>query len=376
MLHDFIVANTPQIVERARRRASERLPPRAPESGSDVLPLFLGQLVEALSPSLGGLHLVGGHAKGAIIESAALHGRALSRQGFDVSQVVHGFGDICQVLTDLASEAQTPVTARELRVFAQCMESAIAGAVTAHTRQREADRASENSERIGVLAHELDNLLNLATLSFQVLKKSMVGRGVKARAVHARSLSALRTLVERSLDESRLGVGHTPRVERIVIGEFIEELSIGAAMQAEGRGLELSVQSLDRAVTVEADRHLLASALWNLLQNAFKFTRANSKVSLSAHATQDRVLIDVGDQCGGLPPGKVAELNRVSAPDANERSRVGLGLSIARSAIRANLGELHVRDVPGKGCVFSIDLPRRYRPPTPLFQLPQVTANG
>ena len=39
-------------------------------------------------------------------------------------------------------------------------------------------------------------------------------------------------------------------------------------------------------------------------------------------------------------------------------SGLGLGLAIALSAARANSGNLHVRDVPGKGCVFTIDLPR------------------
>jgi signal transduction histidine kinase len=110
---------------------------------------------------------------------------------------------------------------------------------------------------------------------------------------------------------------------------------------------------------IDGDRQLLASAVSNLLQNAFKFSRARGHVSLVTRATADRVLIDVSDECGGLPPGKAEDLFRPFIQQSTDRSGLGLGLSIARSAARANGGDIHVRDIPGTGCVFTIDLPRR-----------------
>jgi signal transduction histidine kinase len=109
---------------------------------------------------------------------------------------------------------------------------------------------------------------------------------------------------------------------------------------------------------VDADRQMLGSALSNLLQNAFKFTRRSGRVALTVRAPPDRILIEVEDQCGGLPPGKLDALFKPFEQASHDRSGLGLGLSISRRAVEANGGRLSVRDVPGTGCVFTIDLPR------------------
>jgi signal transduction histidine kinase len=66
----------------------------------------------------------------------------------------------------------------------------------------------------------------------------------------------------------------------------------------------------------------------------------------------------VADKCGGLPPGKVEEMFRPFTQQGSDKTGVGLGLSISRRSVEANGGVLSVRDMPGDGCVFTIDLPR------------------
>jgi signal transduction histidine kinase len=105
---------------------------------------------------------------------------------------------------------------------------------------------------------------------------------------------------------------------------------------------------------------VVAAAITNLLQNAFKFTRQGSRISLTARATKERVLFEIEDECGGLPAGKTEELFRPFEQRSADRSGVGLGLSICLRAAKANSGEIHVRDLPGKGCIFTLDLPRSY----------------
>jgi hypothetical protein len=109
--------------------------------------------------------------------------------------------------------------------------------------------------------------------------------------------------------------------------------------------------------------------LSNLLQNAFKFTRPGGHVSLITHATPERVLIDVCDECGGLPPGAAEELFRPFSQASKDRSGLGLGLTIALRAARACAGDIRVRDIPGTGCVFTIDLPRQHSPSSPVRHL-------
>jgi signal transduction histidine kinase len=149
--------------------------------------------------------------------------------------------------------------------------------------------------------------------------------------------------------------------ERIDVHSFVEELQVAAAMNAKAMGIALTISPVADEVTVYADRQLLGSAVSNLLQNAFKFSRANGRVTLSARADGDRVLIEVEDACGGLPAGKAEAMFQPFTQMSEDRSGVGLGLWISRRAVEANGGVLRVRNMSGEGCVFTIDLPR---PPT------------
>src|SRR5689334_25311015 len=97
--------------------------------------------------------------------------------------------------------------------FNECLDDAIASAVTAYGHQRERELTYEGTERVGVLAHELRNLLNTAVLSFDAIKRGTVGLGGSTSAVHARSLAGLRGLAERALAAVRLEAGQT-RLER------------------------------------------------------------------------------------------------------------------------------------------------------------------
>ena len=66
------------------------------------------------------------------------------------------------------------------------------------------------------------------------------------------------------------------------------------------------------------------------------------------------------DHCGGLRPGLAEEMFRPFTQDGEDRSGLGLGLTISRRSVEANNGRLSVRNVPGTGCVFTIDLPRQF----------------
>jgi signal transduction histidine kinase len=366
MLQEFIAANREKIIDRSRSRVSERTGPKSPDTRMEHgVPILLTQIVDALTEA-STLRLVGAPPPTtAINDTAALHGRELFREGLTVAQVVNGYGDVCQVVTDLASEAAVVISTHEFHVFNKCLDEAVAGAVTAYGQQRERDLAYEGTERLGVLVHEMRNLLNTMTLSFAIIRDGKVGLGGSTGAMLARSMSGLCALVDRSVAEVRLEAG-TPKLETISMVEFMEEMQVSGAVHAEGYGLQLTVHPVDRDLMIEGDWQLLSSAVSNLLQNAFKFSRAHGHVSLTTRSNADRILIDVRDECGGLPPGKAENLFLPFTQGSVNRSGLGLGLSIALSAARANAGDIHVRDIPGTGCVFTIDLPRRPSAPAAI----------
>jgi signal transduction histidine kinase len=111
-------------------------------------------------------------------------------------------------------------------------------------------------------------------------------------------------------------------------------------------------------VAIEADRQILIAVIGNLLQNAFKFTRPGTTVTLRVGADADRVLIEVQDECGGLPGGDENDLFQPFEQRSIDRTGLGLGLAFSRWAVEANHGRIYARDLPDEGCVFTVDLPR------------------
>jgi signal transduction histidine kinase len=80
-------------------------------------------------------------------------------------------------------------------------------------------------------------------------------------------------------------------------------------------------------------------------------------VRLRAHAREGRLIVEVEDQCGGIPEAKGDLFEPFGERRGKDRTGLGLGLSIARKALRAHDGDIVVRNMPGKGCVFQVELP-------------------
>jgi signal transduction histidine kinase len=363
MLHEFLTANRDELIRRCRAKVAKRPAPTATaielEHG---IPLFLDQLIATLREQLPAPATTAAILLGEIRATATRHGYEFFAKGFSVDQVVHDYGDLCQSVTELAAEYNAPISVTEFRAFNRCLDDAIAEAVTAFGRARDrtisARGAQETNERLGSLAHELRNLLNSAILAFDAIKSGNVAVTGATGAVLDRSLLGLRDVIDRSLAEVRLGAGLDVHRELIDVREFVQELQVAAGMEATARKVMFNVAAIDEGITVDADRQMLGSAVSNLLQNAFKFSRRHGTISLSARAESDRVLIDVADECGGLPDGKADELFRPFEQKSSNRTGLGLGLSISRRAVQANNGTLTVRNVAGRGCIFTIDLPR------------------
>jgi signal transduction histidine kinase len=354
MLHDLVRAQHDEIVARSRAKVAERRAPRATEQELEHgVPLFLRQLVEYL------LH-AGVGATTDIDSSATMHGAELLGMGFTIAQVVHGYGDVCQAVTELAHEQHVAISAEEYRLLNLALDDAIAGAVTEYTRLREEALSSKSTEHMGFLAHELRNFLNNATLAFDLMRDGQVAANGSTGAILKKSLAGMRGLVDRSLADVRLQAHLCERLP-LRVAELIEELEVTATVDAKSRGLTLSVLPVDHALEVSADRSLLASAISNLVQNAIKFTHAHSTVTLRTTASGERVMIEVEDECGGLPRGKIEELFRPFEQRSEDRTGVGLGLTISKRAVEANGGTLSVRDLPALGCIFTVSLPRLQR---------------
>jgi signal transduction histidine kinase len=355
-LQDFISTHREEIIERARAKVASRNAPLA--TSHELLngvPLFLTQLGSILEQEAA-RSLPDGLEMG---KSATQHGGDLLQQGFSIAQVVHDYGDVCQAVTELAVELRVPIATEDFQTLNRCLDNAIASAVTEYSRERGQNASEAEARRQGFFAHELRNRLSAAMLAFQVVKTGRVGVSGSTIEVLERSLQGLRDLINRSVSEVRLSAGAHLR-EKLHLAQFIEEVEIDASLEASNRGIQFRVEPVDADLLVNVDRHLFTSAIANLLQNAFKFTRPSSRVCLRTRATEDHVLIEVEDQCGGLPPGAAEAIFQPFEQWGADREGLGLGLAISRQAIEANGGTISLRDMPGEGCVFVVEVPRTF----------------
>jgi signal transduction histidine kinase len=356
MLADFIIANRDDLIERTREKVSKRAAPKATEHElARGVPLFLDQLVRMLNDPQPGMTQV-------MDRSAASHGAVLLERGYSVAQVIHDYGDICQAVTELAEELDAPITPNEFHTFNRCLDNAIAEAVTEYTRIREQWTADGETARAGAVAEHLRHRIAAAQLAFMAIQSGHAPLGGSVAAVVTRSLQGMTSLISRALVDVRLDTGSVVQ-QRVRLHQIIEEAEVQGLMEANVRGISLNVPDVDPEIEVDADRQSLVGSVANILQNAFKFTLAGGTVSLRTSSSDAGVLIEVEDGCGGLPPGRAEELSAALMQHGTNRSGLGLGLFISRKGIEANGGEIHVRDVPGSGCVFTINLP-------PLAKLP------
>ena len=214
MLHEFLTANRTLLITRCRAKVASRfVPSETPAALEHGVPLFLQQLVEALrlhkNPSdLGSTPVVA-----AISLAAGRHGADLLRQGYTVEQVVREYGDVCQSVTELASEEGTDISAFEFGILNRCLDDAIAEAVTSFGRARQVlgnDQADTLQRRLTVFSDEHQRLVGIALHAYDAIKTGNVGLRGSTGTLLIYTLEELRSLATRTLPEMRLADPSSP----------------------------------------------------------------------------------------------------------------------------------------------------------------------
>jgi signal transduction histidine kinase len=367
MLHDFLSTNRSELIGRCRTKVAQRRAPRAtPGELEHGVPLFLDQLVQML-PAMGD-DAETSHAgdrrmsiaEDKLEDDATRHGGELLRHDFTIDQVVHDYGDLCQSITELAFEQGAPITVREFGILNITLDNAIAGAVSEYAWQHERaagrNGMAASGERLGHLANEMRNFLNTAILAVAAIRSGSVGSTGATAAALDRSLMGMRGLIDRTLAEVRLGSDSEALSETFELGPFVADVQVAAALEASTLGCELAVLAVEPGIFVRADRHILAAAVSNLLHNAFRYARGNGHVVLSAHARDRRAYIEIEDGAG-LPQELLGALFRPHDKQSAELGG-GPGIAVSRKGVEANGGQLYVRNVPGRDCVVTIEMPR------------------
>jgi signal transduction histidine kinase len=179
-----------------------------------------------------------------------------------------------------------------------------------------------------------------------------------------RESERLRRLVEGLLDVARMDAGGREyRLERLEPSPFLQALGseFEADVVAAANSARVQIDVVPDLPVVRADREALGRALWNLLDNAVKYSPHAPHVRLTARAAGQSVEVVVKDEGLGISREEQAHIfqkfARGSAAMATGVKGTGLGLSMVRHIVEAHGGTVRVESRLGEGSTFTITLP-------------------
>jgi signal transduction histidine kinase len=347
MLGDFIHSNQEDLValctERATRRAGAAgiVAHAASRFGTR---LFLAALPAAMGAANASAFARDGsdeaHSIGlANIDAiAARHGMEMLALGAPLDWVVHEYGDVCQAITQFAQRCKAVIPTRDFEALNWCLDNAMASAVSEYAHQRELLASRESSETL----HEC-----LGRLADELRVPLATG-----------NLDALREVIDRSLALIRLRSGMTASPETIAIADVISELSPWALMEAKASGCSLEIPPVSAQLAVHADRALLVSSLRRLLAAACRSSARKRSIVLRVLGSDSRVFVEVHDDRADGKRKRAKPAARRVEKRGTSRAGPDREHALVERGVQDNGGRLRMRDLPGKGRVYTIDLPR------------------
>ena len=288
--------------------------------------------------------------------ASAAHGTQRLRVGFDLVEVIREYEILTECILEEVEAVGGSLSIQAFRRMQRLLNTGRTEAVRAYVERRDADLAREHSQHVAFMAHELRNPLMAAFMAAHALQKKGRPDDEHAVSLLVRNLMSLRELIDHVLIADRLA-GQIPVTrERLEVKALLEEIEADSRLAAERNQVQIHIEAPD-TLHLEGDRRLLRSAISNLLGNAIKFTHEGRTITLRAKRSEGCVTVEVEDGCDGLPEGNAEELFEPFVQRGENRTGFGLGLAIVKQAVEAHGGRARVTNLPGRGCVFSIELP-------------------
>ncbi len=355
-LHDLLAAKGAEVLTRWEAQVRGTLAPESmpPIELIDHLPKFLEEILAALRDDAG-LSSAGPTPEES--GTASSHGEQRLRLGFSLDSVVREYGVFRDAIIATANAAGVEISFREMEVVFDCIITGIARAVSEYSSQRDAELLRQANEHFAFIAHELRSPLSAATLALMQLKaKGQLPTEGRARATLERGLRQASDLIDQTLHIARVASGIELRPQWTTLHALFEDAELEAISEAESKGVEFRIR-LEGNERVNLDVRLVRSAISNLVRNGVKYSNPGGTVELRGSVADGRAKIEVEDCCGGLEPGKVEEAFAPFVRLDSRQSGFGLGLAIAKQAVDAHGGNIRVQNLPGKGCIFVLELP-------------------
>jgi signal transduction histidine kinase len=229
---------------------------------------------------------------------------------------------------------------------------------------RELAAARLQSDFVSAVSHEFRTPLTSLAQFTEILTEQEDAPVEKRRMfieAQARATRRLTRLVESLLDFGRMEAGARPyQLEPLDVAALVED--VVRDFRQEVAGVDFTVDYSRRAgdAMVNADREALAQALWNLLDNAVKYSGDSRSVRVEVEKAHE-VAIRVRDEGFGIHPSEQKQIFRKFARGAAAREHgvkgTGIGLAMVKHIVDAHAGRVTVDSEPGRGSTFTIILP-------------------
>lgn len=245
--------------------------------------------------------------------------------------------------------------ARELDLSARRLEESRAYAAQLDRSRR---------ELVAWISHDLRTPLARIRAMVEALDDRVVTDWDDVTSFHHRlrgDAGRLSGLVDELFELSRIDAGAlTLDYQELELGDLVEDLVASFVPVAAGRGIRLRTE-LHAQPVVRASMDHVERAISNLLDNAIRYSRDASVVSIDTGERDAEAYVAISDGCGGVSREELAAIFDVAslrrhAASGDGGSSTGLGLAIAKGLIDAHGGTLSVEDANG-GCRFTVALP-------------------
>ena len=224
-----------------------------------------------------------------------------------------------------------------------------------------AKERADLQELISDISHQVKTpIANLKMINNTLLENEVPPQKQKEfLTAQASQLDKLDFLMQAMIKTSRLetGVISLEQKQQPVYDTLAAALG-GILLNAEKKQIDVQVECPEH-LDARHDRKWTSEALFNILDNAVKYTGNGGNVKISASATDFFVRIQVRDDGRGIEAAHITEIFKrfYREPSAAESEGVGIGLYLAREIITKEKGFIEVRSKPGAGSLFSLNLP-------------------
>jgi len=168
-------------------------------------------------------------------------------------------------------------------------------------------------------------------------------------------------IVDDLLDLSRIESEDAPVREPVSVRLAMTQAAERMRPAAEQRSVTITTGAVSSCLTITGDRRQLVSAVFNLLENAVKYSEPGTTVDVRARRVGDRVELAVVDRGIGIPDRDIERIferfYRVDRGRSRDTGGTGLGLAIVRHVVSAHGGEVSVESQEGSGSTFTLRLP-------------------